>query len=46
MSVNVSIAADDFDLGEFFNKGGRIAAARLFGKALPALLEELNTALA
>jgi type I restriction enzyme, R subunit len=45
VSVNVSIAPDDFDYGEFFNKGGRIAAARLFGKGLPALLEELNSAL-
>jgi len=43
--VNVSIAPDDFDLGEFFNKGGRIAAARVFGQDLPTLLEELNTAL-
>ncbi len=46
ISVNVSIAPGDFDLGEFFNKGGRIAAARLFGKGLPALLDELNNALA
>lgn len=40
------IAPDDFDVGDFFDKGGPIAAARLFGKALPALLDELNTALA
>ncbi len=46
IGVNVSIAPDDFDVGEFFDKGGRIAAARLFGKALPALLDELNNALA
>ena len=46
MSVTVSIAPDDFDYGEFFNKGGRIAAACAFGKALPALLDELNVALA
>jgi type I restriction enzyme R subunit len=46
IGVNVSIAPDDFDVGEFFNKGGRIAAARLFGKDLPALLDELNNALA
>ncbi len=45
IGVNVSIAPDDFDLGEFFNKGGRIAAARVFGQDLPTLLEELNTAL-
>jgi len=46
IGVNVSIAPDDFDVGDFFDKGGRIAAARLFGKALPALLDELNAALA
>jgi len=46
IGVNVSIAPDDLDYGEFFDKGGRIAAARAFGETLPALLEELNTALA
>jgi type I restriction enzyme R subunit len=46
IGVSVCIAPDDFDVGEFFNRGGRIAAARLFGKTLPALLDELNTALA
>jgi type I restriction enzyme R subunit len=45
IGVNVCIAPDDFDYGEFFDKGGRIAAARLFGKTLPALLDELNSAL-
>ena len=46
MGVNVSIAQDDLDYGEFFDKGGRIAAARAFGAGLPALLKELNEALA
>jgi hypothetical protein len=45
IGVNVSIAPDDLNYGEFFNKGGRIAAARVFGQALPALLDELNAAL-
>ncbi len=46
IGVSVSIAPDDLDYGEFFDKGGRIAAARVFGKALSALLEDLNAALA
>jgi hypothetical protein len=30
-------------VGEFYNKGGQFAAARVFGEKLPALLDELNT---
>jgi type I restriction enzyme R subunit len=46
VGVNLGIAAEDFDYGEFFNRGGRVAARRMFGAELPGLLEELNTVLA
>jgi type I restriction enzyme R subunit len=45
VGVNLTISPDDFDYGEFFNKGGRIAATRNFDSNLVTLLEELNTAL-
>ena len=46
IGVNLSIGPDDFDYGEFFNRGGRLAAARTFGLLFPALLDELNEKLA
>lgn len=45
VGVNLSVTLDDFDYGDFYSKGGRIAAARLFGPALQELVQELNTAL-
>jgi type I restriction enzyme R subunit len=45
IGVNLAMTADDFDIGEFFDRGGQLAARRQFGRALPALLDELNAAL-
>jgi len=44
--VNLSVASDDFEYGDFFNRGGAVAAVRAFGQAWAALLDELNAALA
>jgi type I restriction enzyme R subunit len=45
VGVNLSVTSDDFQMGEMFERGGWIAAKRLFGEELPVLLEELNEAL-
>jgi type I restriction enzyme R subunit len=45
VGVNLSVSSDDFGYGELFSRGGWIAARRLFGAELPALLEELNDTL-
>ena len=45
MGVNLEIHAEDFNYGEFFNRGGQVAAVKSFGKDLPVLLDELNQAL-
>jgi len=45
IGVNLSVTSDDFQVGELFSRGGWIAARRLFGTDLPALLEELNETL-
>ncbi len=44
--MNLSVSADDFGYGELFERGGWIAARRLFGAELPALLKEMNQELA
>jgi len=44
--VNLGVAPDDFEYGDFFNRGGPVAAVRAFGQAWPAVLDELNTELA
>ncbi len=45
IGVNLEIHADDFNYGEFFNRGGQVAALRTFGPQLNGLLDELNTTL-
>jgi len=45
IGVNLSISADDFNVGEFFNRGGQVKAVQLFGAELSAILDELNTKL-
>ncbi len=45
IGINLSIGVEDLNSYGFQNRGGQVAAARLFGQRLPALLEELNTAL-
>jgi len=45
IGVNLAVTEDDFGYGEFFDRGGQIAARKQFGRALPALLDELNAAL-
>ena len=45
IGVNLEIHAEDFNYGEFFNRGGQITAMRVFGIKLNNLLDELNQAL-
>jgi type I restriction enzyme R subunit len=45
IGINLSIGVDDLNYYAFQNRGGQVAAARLFGAHLPALLDELNTVL-
>jgi type I restriction enzyme R subunit len=45
IGVNLAMTMDDFDYGELFDRGGRIAARKQFGPKLPALLDELNAVL-
>jgi type I restriction enzyme R subunit len=45
IGVNLSIRLEDFNYGEFHNKGGQIAAKRLFGTELYSMLDELNNEL-
>jgi len=45
IGVNLAVRPDDLAVGEFYNKGGQFAAARVFGKDLNAILDELNTVL-
>jgi len=42
IGVNLGATSDDFQVGELFDRGGWIAARRLFGVDLPILLDELN----
>jgi len=42
IGVNLEIHAEDFNYGEFFNRGGQVAALRTFGTQLKDLLDELN----
>jgi hypothetical protein len=35
------VTIDDFQVGKLFERGGWIAARRLFGAELPALIDEL-----
>ncbi len=46
IGTQASVSLEDLDMGEFYQRGGRLAALRLFGNDLPRLLEELNLALA
>jgi type I restriction enzyme R subunit len=45
IGVNLGVSGDDFEYGELFRRGGWIAARRLFGAELPALLDEMNEVL-
>jgi type I restriction enzyme R subunit len=45
MGVNLEVHAQDFNTGEFFNRGGQITAMRVFGARLNDLLSELNQVL-
>lgn len=44
IGINVSISLEDLNSYGFQARGGKVAAVRLFGSRLPALLEELNSA--
>ena len=45
IGVNLAMTADDFDYGDFFDRGGQLTARKQFGPKLPALLDELNAVL-
>lgn len=45
IGINVSVSLNDLNLYAFQQRGGQVAALRLFGAQLPELLEELNTTL-
>jgi type I restriction enzyme, R subunit len=45
IGVNLAVRAEDLSVGEFYNKGGQFAAARVFGDSLSAILDELNSVL-
>jgi type I restriction enzyme R subunit len=45
IGINLSIRVEDLNSYAFQNRGGQVAAARLFGSRLPVILDELNTAL-
>jgi type I restriction enzyme R subunit len=45
VGVNLAISAEDFEYGEFFNRGGLFKARQLFGAKLEPMLDELNTVL-
>jgi hypothetical protein len=48
IGVNLNVELNDFDDGQFYERGGTRAAIRVFGnvKELRSLLDELNVALA
>lgn len=46
IGLNLSVTAEDFGYGELFKRGGWPAAKRVLGPELPALIAELNAALA
>ena len=46
IGVSLSVGPGDFEYGEFFKRGGPLAAARTFGTSWPAVLHELNAELA
>jgi type I restriction enzyme, R subunit len=45
IGVNLALAAEDLDYGEFFNRGGRLGAARELGAEWLALVDAMNEAL-
>jgi type I restriction enzyme R subunit len=45
IGVNLQARAEDFNYGEFFNRGGQIAALRAFGPQLESVLDEMNAML-
>jgi len=45
IGINISIRVEDLNSYGFQNRGGQVAAKRLFGVELGALLEEMNGAL-
>ena len=46
IATSLEMEVDDFDLTPFTDEGGLAKASRVFGKELPAIVRELNEALA
>jgi type I restriction enzyme R subunit len=46
IGVNLELAPEDLDYGEFFNRGGRLGALRALGAEWRALVDQMNEALA
>ncbi|HXF64941.1 MAG TPA: type I restriction-modification enzyme R subunit C-terminal domain-containing protein, partial [Caldilineaceae bacterium] len=45
IGVNLEVTPEDFDYGEFFERGGRLAAMRALGREWLNILEEINRTL-
>ena len=45
IGAQAGVSEEDLDMGRLYQKGGRLAARRVFGDDLPRLLDELNLAL-
>ena len=45
IGVNLAVAADDLDYGEFSERGGRIGMKKQFGQGWAVVLDELNATL-
>ncbi|OGO37835.1 MAG: hypothetical protein A2W35_02940 [Chloroflexi bacterium RBG_16_57_11] len=45
IGVNLSISVEDLNYYAFQGRGGQVAALKLFGQNLPALLDEMNRSL-
>jgi hypothetical protein len=43
--VNLSIQPEDFDYGDFFDRGGRLGAMRSLGQDWLTLVDEMNQVL-
>ena len=46
IGVNLEVAPEDLDYGEFFNRGGRLGALRALGAEWLVVVNEMNEALA
>jgi type I restriction enzyme R subunit len=43
IGINLRMSIEDLNYGEFFNRGGQVAAVKLFGIELQTLIENMNS---